>query len=611
MRIADRFKYDLFMYQFSTVKGNLDRIQEQIAKQKKVLRPSDDPIAYSISVDLQAESILYEQMDRNILRVTTFGRIYDTTFSTMKDHLTEAKAVAVDHASGSMDDALRENAVNQVESIIEQLVALGNTVVGDTYVFGGKQSNVAPFRLNPDYSVDFTVPEGSDGGNEIYVDRGNTAQYNISGREAFYERSKTLYEKPANAYEGKASLNTTELAFVVDATNNTIYRNGTAITLTQGIYTGATLASEIQTRLDGVEAGHIVAYDASTRRFTIANNTNNDVSLDWSDPGSTAGQMLGFNPTNSTLSANGGRDTSDMDTGRTSLAVRITDAGLTTGAARAQYEYSTDGGTTWSGPVTVNTGGADVTPDITINATNSTLYRNGSAINLTAGSYTGDTLAAEIQAQLNAVQPGHVVSYNGTSRKFTITNGTGAPVEFDWSNPGSTAAGVLGYDTVDSWLGVGEADVSDSDAGMFIDGSGVVNATNRGVKIGFGTTGSLATGDTFEIKDYSIFEMLKDLRDSLEQDDSAWSGAHIEEIDDGLDVIRRNTAYVGTNLQTMDTLTEANKARQERTAKVISETMDADLAQLAAEYNNLSTVYQSLMYSFTKIQELGLLNFLK
>ena len=97
----------------------------------------------------------------------------------------------------------------------------------------------------------------------------------------------------------------------------------------------------------------------------------------------------------------------------------------------------------------------------------------------------------------------------------------------------------------------------------------------------------------------------------LINDNPAWSSRNIAKIDDGLDIIRRNNAYVGTNLQTMDSLTEANKARQDRTAKIISETMDADLAQLATEYNNLSTVYQSLMYSFTKIQELGLLNFLK
>jgi flagellin-like hook-associated protein FlgL len=124
----------------------------------------------------------------------------------------------------------------------------------------------------------------------------------------------------------------------------------------------------------------------------------------------------------------------------------------------------------------------------------------------------------------------------------------------------------------------------------------------------------LTEGDSFEIKDYSIFEMLKNLRDALSDplsNNANWSRTNIAKIDEGLNIIRRNTAYVGTNLQTMDRLTEANNARQNRTAKIISDTMDADLAQLATEYSNLSTIYQSLMYSFTKIQELGLLNFLK
>lgn len=493
MRIADGFKYELFMQQFSNVKNNLDRIQEQIAKQKKILRPSDDPVAYSISVDLHSESVLFNQLDRNILRVTTFGSVYNTTFSTIKDLLSEAKGVAINHATGSMDDPLRVNAAHEVESIIEQLVALGNTVVGDTYVFGGKKSNSAPFRLNPDYSVDFVVPESSERGNDIFVDRGNRSQYTISGRDAFYDRSKTVYENPANTYSGEMTLNTTELAYVVDATNNTIYRNGTAITLTQGTYTGATLASEIQSRLNEVESGHVAAYDASTRRFTFANNTGNNLTLNWSSPGSTAAQTLGFNSVDSTLSANGGWDTSDADTGTTSFRVEVLDSG--------SYRFSVDGGA-WSGPVAVN-------------------------------------------------------------------------------------------------------------GGTFIDGSTEANAINRGVRITFSTTDGLSAGNAFEIKDYSIFDMLKNLKNALEQNNASWSGRNIAEIDEGLDVVRRNTAFVGTNLQMMDNLTEANKARQNRTAKVISETMDADLAQLATEYSNLSTVYQSLMYSFTKIQELGLLNFLK
>ncbi|HNY69568.1 MAG TPA: flagellar hook-associated protein FlgL [Syntrophorhabdus sp.] len=496
MRIADRFKYDLFMYQFNNVKTSLDRIQEQMAKQKRVLRPSDDPVAYAISVDLRAESVIYDQLERNILRVTTFGKVYDTVFGTMKDLLAEAKSVAINHAAGSMDDALRKNAVKQVESIIEQLVALGNTVVGDTYVFGGKKSNSAPFRLNPDYSVDFIVPEGSEQGNDIFIDRGNKAQYTISGRDAFYNRSKTIYESPNNKYRGEMILNTTDLAYVVDGTNNTIYRNGSAITLTQGTYTGATLASEIQTRLNELETGHAVTYDASTRRFTFANNTTNNITLDWSNPGSTAGQMLGFSAVDATVLANGGWDKSDVDTGTTSFQVEILDNGY--------YQYSVNGGA-MSGPVAIN-------------------------------------------------------------------------------------------------------------GGTFIDGSTEANAINRGIRITFSTTEGLTEGDSFEIKDYSIFEMLKNLRDALSDplsNNANWSRTNIAKIDEGLNIIRRNTAYVGTNLQTMDRLTEANNARQNRTAKIISDTMDADLAQLATEYSNLSTIYQSLMYSFTKIQELGLLNFLK
>ena len=283
---------------------------------------------------------------------------------------------------------------------------------------------------------------------------------------------------------------------MVDGTNNTIYRNGSNITLRRGTYTGATLASEIQTRLNELETGHAVTYDASTRRFTFANNTTNNITLDWSNPGSTAGQMLGFSAVDATVLANGGWDKSDVDTGTTSFQVEILDNGY--------YQYSVNGGA-MSGPVAIN-------------------------------------------------------------------------------------------------------------GGTFIDGSTEANAINRGIRITFITTEGLTEGDSFEIKDYSIFEMLKNLRDALSDplsNNANWSRTNIAKIDEGLNIIRRNTAYVGTNLQTMDRLTEANNARQNRTAKIISDTMDADLAQLATEYSNLSTIYQSLMYSFTKIQELGLLNFLK
>lgn len=181
-----------------------------------------------------------------------------------------------------------------------------------------------------------------------------------------------------------------------------------------------------------------------------------------------------------------------------SYMVKITTAGATTGALanRAKYKYSTDGGITWSGEITVSTGGADATADIVIDATNKTLYRNDGAITLAEGTYTGAGLATELESKLGA---GYSVTYDGATRKFTITNSTGGAVTFNWSHSGATAAGVLGYDTVDSTVADASTDVSDFDAGGFIDDAGVANSTNGRVKIAFGAAGTLALDDKFGI----------------------------------------------------------------------------------------------------------------
>ncbi len=183
-----------------------------------------------------------------------------------------------------------------------------------------------------------------------------------------------------------------------------------------------------------------------------------------------------------------------------SYIAKITTAGATTGALanRAKYEYSTDGGVTWSSPITVGTGGADATADIAIDSTNNTLYVNGAPITLTQGTYTGSGLASALQTALGS---SYAVSYDSGTRKFTITNNdTQNDATFNWSNAGSTAAGVLGFDAVDATVAKnGGSSVSTFDAGAFIDGGTVANSTNGQVKINFGTTGTLAVGDKFSI----------------------------------------------------------------------------------------------------------------
>ncbi|OPY80774.1 MAG: Flagellar hook-associated protein 3 [Syntrophorhabdus sp. PtaU1.Bin153] len=618
MRVTDSMKYDLFVLRFSSVKAQLDQVQERLAANKKVSRPSDNPVAFAKGVELGAEQVLYEQFGSNITQAKTVFSLYNLSFNSIREGLSVAKTVAADHATGSMTSSLRESALKQIDSVIEQLVSNGNTMSGGSYIFGGKQTNEAPFRLNADHSVDLLLPPGSEGSNEVYLDRGYRETIGISGRDAFFGATKTLYESASNAYAGDSYCTTDNFVYVIETgMNDTINVAGTDLTLASGVYTGASLANEMQSQLRSLLGSDdcSVAFDSSIRKFVITNNTAADVQLNWSL--SNAADTLGFDNVDNVLGS-GKKLESDLDSGKKSFLVKILTSGTTTGAAgRATYVYSTDGGATWladADAIAVSTGGADaVGGDITITAgLNDGICVNGANVLIGPGTYTGSTLATAIEDALDPLNTGsYSVTYNAETRKFSIANNAGGAVTFNWSD--STAAGVLGFEYVDSFVGNGTSDTSDYDAGMFIDGSGVPTAENNGIKLSFstGTTDYLtANRDSFEISDFSTFAVLKNLRDAIEQDNSHLTGKLLGELGTAMDIADKNGAYIGFKMQRIEVLTGDNQARELRSAEIISNTIEADLAQLSAEYNTLSTIYQSLIYSMSKIQDLNILNYL-
>jgi flagellar hook-associated protein 3 FlgL len=185
MRVGDRLKYDLFKSNLSSMKERLDKTQEMIASGKKVLSPSDDPVIAAKTLQLEAGQQLGEQFRRNLDRIKTMTGMYETSLTSVNDLLTRAKEIGLTQGSDTMDASDRKMASEEVKGIIEQLVALGNTKLGNTYVFGGTKSNTAPFVLNEaDYSVTF---QGSDEVPLVFVDRGETEKMGMSGKDVFYE----------------------------------------------------------------------------------------------------------------------------------------------------------------------------------------------------------------------------------------------------------------------------------------------------------------------------------------------------------------------------------------------------------------------------------------
>ena len=415
--------------------------------------------------------------------------MYDTCLSTVSSQLNGIKSLTINY--GSMDSRTADAASEQIKNVIEQLVTVANTKIGSTYIFGGEQADSAPFHLNSDYSVTYNVSQQAEDASDVYVDKGQLASFGISGRQAFYGTDKIALGDVSNSYTGDIYSNTDYFSYVIDTSNNKINTidadgNTTTLELSSGVYTGASLAKEIQKQLNDPDGSgdptddFVVAFDSSTRKFLITNNSGEDVTFDWSASKSKAASVLGYS-NGVEVVASGQIEKSDYDAGRKSFLVEITGDGTTTGeiSSRATYKCSTDGGLTWIENLTVNTGGVDATADITIDDSNHTIVVNGDTITIENGVFTGEELASKIATALGATD--FAVTYNADTRKFTITNNKSSTVTINWS--GSTVGGVLGFENVNSVLSSGSSDTSDYVAGMFIDGAGVGECNEQWHKI--------------------------------------------------------------------------------------------------------------------------------
>jgi flagellar hook-associated protein 3 FlgL len=178
MRVTDSFRYDLYTNMLSTLKEKIDKNQVMVASGRKILTPSDDPAAFAKAMQIDAQKSMNDQYRKNLNSLKTTGAYYETSVNTISDLLTKAKELAVQMASDTVDANARKSAAEEIDGIIQQLVAVGNTKVGSTYIFGGKKSNLAPYNQDGDFS-------GTEEVTKVAVDSSSTMDGSISGSRIF------------------------------------------------------------------------------------------------------------------------------------------------------------------------------------------------------------------------------------------------------------------------------------------------------------------------------------------------------------------------------------------------------------------------------------------
>ena len=185
MRVTTKQMNDNFTANLFRQTEQLYRAQERLATQKQINRPSDDPVGMGKVLDYRSSLSAIAQFQRNIEQATTHLSTSETILGTVDELLVDAKAIASEQASGAGDPATLQLAADQVDAIRDQLFDLGNSKLGDRYIFAGRDSGSPAFTRDAAGTVTYAGDNSASSDTRYLVGEGVTVGVEANGETIF------------------------------------------------------------------------------------------------------------------------------------------------------------------------------------------------------------------------------------------------------------------------------------------------------------------------------------------------------------------------------------------------------------------------------------------
>jgi len=157
MRVPDISLKDTALFNMARESVRVARLNAQISSGRRVLSPIDDAVAYARAKSLRGVLTATAQYQDNIDRAQARLSVTETTLASMEDVLARAKEIALEQANPTYDATQRATIAQEVQHLLDNLVALGNTRVEGQHLFAGYLTDTAPFDAAGNYAGDSGV----------------------------------------------------------------------------------------------------------------------------------------------------------------------------------------------------------------------------------------------------------------------------------------------------------------------------------------------------------------------------------------------------------------------------------------------------------------------
>ncbi|MBO8167955.1 MAG: flagellar hook-associated protein FlgL [Thermoanaerobacteraceae bacterium] len=180
MRITNKM---IKMSSLNSLTANLKRLndlQEKLSSGKNVVRPSDNPVLTTRAMDLTRSLKEMEQYTRNVEDSISWLNLTDSALDDLTAIFHRVRELATRGASESVPEYSRKAIAKEVDQLIDQVIAIGNTTYGGRYIFAGYKTvgGEKPFVRGK--------PHNGDGGLiKREISPGVEIAVNVTGKEVF------------------------------------------------------------------------------------------------------------------------------------------------------------------------------------------------------------------------------------------------------------------------------------------------------------------------------------------------------------------------------------------------------------------------------------------
>lgn len=267
MRISTNTIYQTAISKISTIQAEQSKLQQQIASEKRVLTPSDDPIAASRALSISSSQSQNAQFAKNRQIANTSLTGLDVSLGSITELLVTSRTTLVGNA-GTLSANEKSILSTNLKASLQTLIGFANTKdATGNYMYAGYQSDTVPFTA----TATGATYNGDSQQQQLQVDSQRKMVVNVPGDSVFQAGGNDVF----SIYS--------DLITILDnpASTDTDVTNGVAAALANmdtAISNVANIRSSIGTRLNEIDA---LNDSGSSRELQYAQALSELVDLDY------------------------------------------------------------------------------------------------------------------------------------------------------------------------------------------------------------------------------------------------------------------------------------------------------------------------------------------